>query len=409
MKNIEKVNNTQKRAREVDIYSSKSTRILWFFAGIIAIFMLAISYLDIAYLTTIHSYSINVLFGMFSPFLYIFVLLISIWKVFKLRNTFSVKVFHLNLYRISFLFISFAVLGTMIFYTQKLSYGPSNVFSVVYKDWFNSFKNTKNNLLPNIYTAGVVNAFIFSILTFAGNRIGIAIGFLVAIILIVISISFLFIDNDYFNLISFSKKKRQQAIKSLREKRAKNTTNNKNINNNSNNKINIKDNRDNQVALISEETKQIENNNDQKIQDNNANLNQEIIDQNVDDFADLSDFEIEEDTLENNIELSEEDHQEIYAQTFRKQDNEVSELKNTEEVVIKNETEENNINKKDYDYDNRNIEENENEIIDIIKVNEDNADINDSVLDNSNIENDLKEEKTNEQRYSIIKDEEDMF
>ncbi|WP_369085899.1 hypothetical protein AB5V95_00060 [Metamycoplasma spumans] len=409
MKNIEKVNNTQKRAREVDIYSSKSTRILWFFAGIIAIFMLAISYLDIAYLTTIHSYSINVLFGMFSPFLYIFVLLISIWKVFKLRNTFSVKVFHLNLYRISFLFISFAVLGTMIFYTQKLSYGPSNVFSVVYKDWFNSFKNTKNNLLPNIYTAGVVNAFIFSILTFAGNRIGIAIGFLVAIILIVISISFLFIDNDYFNLISFSKKKRQQAIKSLREKRAKNTTNNKNINNNSNNKININDNHDNQVALISEETKQIENNNDQKVQDNNANLNQEIIDQNVDDFADLSDFEIEEDKLENNIELSEEDHQEIYAQTFLKQDNEVSELKNTEEVVIKNETEENNINKKDYDYDNRNIEENDDEIIDIIKVDEENTHIDDSVLENSNIENDLKEEKTNEQRYSIIKDEEDMF
>ncbi|WP_412031542.1 hypothetical protein [Metamycoplasma buccale] len=216
----------------------KDENLIWTCLIFFTIFLLTISFLNIRGLTTIHSYTINVLFGMFSTLLYVWFILFCLQKLFKLKKTYSYNIFHFSLWRLALFFFAILIFGSLIYYIQN---GISNIkssetFKKVFEGWFTNFKKDNDPALPYKYTSGLVGAFCYALISILGNKVGIVFAFIFAIAIAAFSVSTFFISDLRFQLMSFSKVKRQQAKKTILNQKTTNikvkseTTNNLNQN-----------------------------------------------------------------------------------------------------------------------------------------------------------------------------------
>ncbi|AXE61086.1 hypothetical protein DA803_03250 [[Mycoplasma] phocae] len=296
----ENVNKIQKQKK---YYLTRDKNILWTFVIIITTLFIIISYINIKGLSTIHSYTVNVIFGFYSPLFYCLIIFIAIYKLFNLEKTFKFSVFHFSLGRMTSWYLALIALTSMIFYTIEfvgISFDGSDALKVSFKRWFELFKGRseiKDPALPNLYTPGFLGTFIFALFSLFGQKAGIAIGFTTSIIFIGASIPFFFISDKVLLKISFSRKKREKIRKALIESKSKNIHYDPNQENDleKNKKIN------NEEFIVSIEKQQIDSidnnlddrsNKDQNLYENNLN-NYSNIDNNQElqknDFKELND------------------------------------------------------------------------------------------------------------------------
>ncbi|QJG66320.1 hypothetical protein HGG64_01165 [Mycoplasma phocoeninasale] len=226
--NGENQNHIKKTKKQKTYYATRDKNFLWTVVILITTFFTIISYINIKGLSTIHSYTLNVIFGMFAPLFYALILFVAIYKIFNLEKTFKFSVFNFSLGRLIFWYISLIAIGSMVFYTIELKgieYNHHTAFNVIFTKWFELFKGKteiKDPALPNLYTPGVFGTFIFAILSFAGNRSGIAIGFTVAILILALSIFIFFVSDKKLQRFSMSKKKREKNRQEQIEAKSKN-------------------------------------------------------------------------------------------------------------------------------------------------------------------------------------------
>ena len=190
-----------KLKKEKNYFVWKDTSFIWTMIILLLCFLMTISFLNVKGLTTIHSYTINIFFGMFSILFYVWIMLFAFKKLFNLKNTYSAKIFHFSLWRLAIFFFAILIFGSVIYFTaNKVFPTAGKSYKIVFDNWFETF----------------------SFFTLLGKTAGIVFSFSLSILILVASILIFFISDIRFNLISFSKAKRDEARKILFNKKNSN-------------------------------------------------------------------------------------------------------------------------------------------------------------------------------------------
>lgn len=217
-KNIVKIYTKKKtkikQSKEKQYFIWKDTSFLWTILILFIAFFIVISFLDVKWLTTLHSYSINIIFGMFSILFYVLMLLFCLKKLFNWKNTYSLKnIFHFSLWRLSLLFLGIIIFGSTIYFVaiKQYNYSFKNAFSVLFKSWFETFKKGNNPLLPNKYNAGIVGTFLYGLISMVGAQSGIVLSFIFSSFILATFFSFFFVSDLRFKTLSLNKEKRNKA------------------------------------------------------------------------------------------------------------------------------------------------------------------------------------------------------
>lgn len=211
-------NQKVKISKEKQYFVWKDTSFLWTILILFLCFFITISFLNIKWLTTLHSYSINILFGMFSILFYVFLLLFCLKKLFNLKNTYSINnIFHFSLWRLAIFLFAVLIFGSTIYFVAIKIYDYSfrNVFKVLFNNWFNTFKNGKNVYLPYKYNAGIIGTFLYGIISMVGKKTGIVLAFIFSLLILAITFSLFFISDLRFKTLSVNKEKRNKAKEEL--------------------------------------------------------------------------------------------------------------------------------------------------------------------------------------------------
>ena len=219
-------NQKVKISKEKQYFVWKDTSFLWTILILFLCFFITISFLNIKWLTTLHSYSINILFGMFSILFYVFLLLFCLKKLFNLKNTYSINnIFHFSLWRLAIFLFAVLIFGSTIYFVaiKIYDYSFKNVFKVLFNNWFNTFKNGKNVYLPYKYNAGIIGTFLYGIISMVGKKTGIVLAFIFSLLILAITFSLFFISDLRFKTLSINKEKRNKS----KEELSKNIQNNK--------------------------------------------------------------------------------------------------------------------------------------------------------------------------------------
>ncbi|AWX42890.1 Uncharacterised protein [Metamycoplasma cloacale] len=365
--------SSKKQVVEKQYYFSRDTKLIWTFILFLTIFFIVISFINVKWITSIHSYSINIVFGCFSILFYALIVLLCLRKIFNLKKTYSFKIIHISLGRISFIFFAVILLTTAIMMTAMLKkddFTTGKSFTFVFNKWFESFKNGGNedpnaNLyLPNKYTLGVFATAIFALLSIFGLTAGKVLTFIFAFVAIISSIICLFIRDERFALMSLNKEKRTKAKEMF----------NKNKQSNKSKMIKIHTNNDSKYVPMNSF---------------NINENKQFINNNANN--DTNPLDALNDTQENEIIIeSENDFVEAKTATITVDNKQLN--KDIETQLI-DKTEVNELNTFDIDDDPFN------ETVEFSKP---------EVADQEIIEEN-KPTKENNKKYSLIKDEEDLF
>ncbi|AZZ65349.1 hypothetical protein DMC14_000890 [Metamycoplasma phocicerebrale] len=207
-------------------YFLKDKTFIWTIFSFIIVFFMVISFLNIKGLTTIHSYTFGMFFGMFSIAIYIVLLLVAFKKIFKMKNTYSVGVFHFSLLRISLIVFSLIMLGTAIYYTKNKPdlYSYKNAISKIMSKWYIDFKYSTASpedaaWLPYKWTPGAIFSILHIFSSFLGKTAGMVISYIVSIILFCLSFTTLFIsDKKFVKLIPSKFRKDRVKIKTKVQK-----------------------------------------------------------------------------------------------------------------------------------------------------------------------------------------------
>lgn len=219
-------NQKVKISKEKQYFVWKDTSFLWTILILFLCFFITISFLNIKWLTTLHSYTINILFGMFSILFYVFLLLFCLKKLLNLKNTYSLNnIFHFSLWRLAVFFLGILIFGSTIYFVaiKIYDYSFKNAFKVLFNSWFNTFKNGKNVYLPYKYNAGIIGTFLYGIISMVGKKTGIVLAFIFSLLILAITFSLFFISDLRFKTLSINKEKRNKA----REELSKSIQNNK--------------------------------------------------------------------------------------------------------------------------------------------------------------------------------------
>ena len=211
-------NQKVKISKEKQYFVWKDTNFLWTILILFLCFFITISFLNIKWLTTLHSYTINILFGMFSILFYVFLLLFCLKKMFNLKNTYSLNnIFHFSLWRLAIFFLGILIFGSTIYFVaiKIYDYSFKNVFKVLFNSWFNTFKNGKNVYLPYKYNAGIIGTFLYGIISMVGKKTGIVLAFIFSLLILAITFSLFFISDLRFKTLSINKEKRNKAKEEL--------------------------------------------------------------------------------------------------------------------------------------------------------------------------------------------------
>lgn len=295
-----------KISKEKQYFVWKDTSFLWTILILFLCFFITISFLNIKWLTTLHSYSINILFGMFSILFYVFLLLFCLKKLFNLKNTYSINnIFHFSLWRLAIFLFAVLIFGSTIYFVAIKIYDYSfrNVFKVLFNNWFNTFKNGKNVYLPYKYNAGIIGTFLYGIISMVGKKTGIVLAFIFSLLILAITFSLFFISDLRFKTLSINKEKRDKA----KEELSKSIQNNK-----------YKYNKSNIFTNIFKLDSTTKTNTNEKIMNinNSSNQNQEeIIINNKQEHSD-------------NIDWINENDKHINSSLTREKSNEITEINN---------------------------------------------------------------------------------
>lgn len=211
-------NQKVKISKEKQYFVWKDTSFLWTILILFLCFFITISFLNIKWLTTLHSYTINILFGMFSILFYVFLLLFCLKKLFNLKNTYSLNnIFHFSLWRLAIFFLGILIFGSTIYFVaiKIYDYSFKNAFKVLFNSWFNTFKNGKNVYLPYKYNAGIIGTFLYGIISMVGKKTGIVLAFIFSLLILAITFSLFFISDLRFKTLSINKEKRNKAKEEL--------------------------------------------------------------------------------------------------------------------------------------------------------------------------------------------------
>ena len=443
-------NQKVKISKEKQYFVWKDTSFLWTILILFLCFFITISFLNIKWLTTLHSYTINILFGMFSILFYVFLLLFCLKKLFNL-NFVAIKIY---------------------------DYSFKNAFKVLFNSWFNTFKNGKNVYLPYKYNAGIIGTFLYGIISMVGKKTGIVLAFIFSLLILAITFSLFFISDLRFKTLSINKEKRNKAkeelSKSIQNNKykynksniftnifkldsTKTNTNEKiiNINNSSNQNQeeiiinNEREHSDNidwinkndkhiNSSLTREKSNEITEINNENIQNKfektslvSINLEAEEITQNIPKKFEktnlINDYRIEtineetkENTITNTIKTGESqiayDDSPFYTTTFEAI-NIVENNKNEESNYLNNEFQEKNIEKTAEEYISKTInintlkryENNINKPVNLEKQAENIKILKDKKESISTSTNEIKIDNSSKKRYSIIEDKEDLF
>ncbi|ACF07442.1 ABC-type uncharacterized transport system, permease component [Metamycoplasma arthritidis] len=232
-----------KVSKEKQYFVLKDETFIWTSLALLVSFFIIISFLQVRGLTTIHSYTINVIFGMFSILFYVWILLLILQRLFSLKKVYSLHFFHFSLWRLALFFVAIAIFGSLIFnvYYGYKGFASAQVFPKIFDGWFTQFKRGSNPWLPYKWTAGIFGTFIYALTSIFGGTFGMVFAYIFAIVFFALACSTFFISDMKFQLISLNKKHREVAKAKMLAKKttnikvkikvAENSKNNENDNN----------------------------------------------------------------------------------------------------------------------------------------------------------------------------------
>lgn len=287
-------NEKHKKIKHKKLYFfSKDKQLIWTIMSFIVVFFIVISFLNIKGLTTIYSYTFGTFFGMFSIVFFSFLLLVAIQKIFKMKSTYSIGVFHFSLLRLLFVLLSLIMLGTAIYYAKNKpdDFGYENAFSLIFQKWYHDFKGNNVVLLPYKWTPGILFTLLYFITAFPGGKFGIVLSIIIPIILFILFFGCFFISNKRFSKM-FNKKRNSH----LNDK-------NKNLNKNLE-RVNFLDEDIATKETIMIDTEQINKTDETYIIDFDDNKDNEIV-KEIPDLPDFSTQEFDIDYINgNNVETN---------------------------------------------------------------------------------------------------------
>ena len=158
----------------------KDERIIAIGIILIAIILQISQFTKTPVLITIHSYTIGVLFGVYSPIFYFFCIFSAMKVLFKKVKIFVLIRFSDFKYWVLALLIM-GMLVSWIYYIPKLGFTANSLgdkgFRNSFSMWWNNFSHTPSHWSPGTTDAGVIGAFLFSSLSSFASTIGTAIIF----------------------------------------------------------------------------------------------------------------------------------------------------------------------------------------------------------------------------------------
>lgn len=154
----------------------------------LAIAMQVFAFLNLPVLTTLHSYTIGMIFGYFSPFFYLYIAYIGFTFAFDYK---APKLNWLNVNRYSYWFyvlsIMYIFVGTGYFQTISGWFKISSSAWEIMTKWFEHFTQSKKEWwLPYTTPVGVIGSFAYALTTTFISGIG---SFIVSIVLIFFVVS----------------------------------------------------------------------------------------------------------------------------------------------------------------------------------------------------------------------------
>ena len=154
------------------------------------------AFLKVPVISTIHGYTIGMLFGFYNPVFYLFIIYKSSLIIFESKINLP-KWVKLSNFSYWFLSISIIFIGTSLFYYQNIvgytSIGTAPWGS--FKSWFNNFTST-TAWAPENTNGGIIGAFMYSFFSMCVSGVGTLI---IAILSLITSISVL-VTGTFFGL-----------------------------------------------------------------------------------------------------------------------------------------------------------------------------------------------------------------
>ena len=177
---------------------------------IVTVIIQIFSWLNVPVLSSMHGYTIGMLFGLYNPLFYVFIIYISLKMIFsdKLQKPAWMKLTNKSYW---FVAISIIFVGTSFgFYQSKT--GFTNFGSKAwgsFNDWFEEFTSSSSAWAPKNTNGGIVGAFFYSFVSMCLSGIG---SIIVAITVLIMSVSLL-ITGTTLGLYKETIKKRSIDLK----------------------------------------------------------------------------------------------------------------------------------------------------------------------------------------------------
>ncbi len=195
----------------------KDKKIIGMIILIIAVTLQIFAFLEIPVLSSIHAYTVGMIFGIFNPFFYLFVIFHAILMIFP--NKWSLpKWFKLT--NFSYWFIAFSVILTtqsiqVWFKHPNLDTLGSKAWSIAFKDeWWVQFSKSRpisGHWAPMNYYGGIIGFSLWSFFAMFSTPIG---ALSISVILLIVSVSFLITGTS----IGLYRKKQNLHRQTLKEK-----------------------------------------------------------------------------------------------------------------------------------------------------------------------------------------------
>ncbi|MBN3534943.1 hypothetical protein [Mycoplasma procyoni] len=216
-----KKNKTNQKPFKTKFEKIKDSRLVWISVFLINLAFLVFSIVKIPVLSTIHSYTIGLFFGVFSYVYFGLIFIISF-----------IKITHLNFlktkwYRITM--IDLAIISMLIVFLVEFSL---NIDSINYKWGFSAmqeqfsrfwetFKSTKDAMLPNDFHFGAAIIFCVSLLISLATNLGALI--ILALALLIYITVVVILSKKHYVLVISSNKRLKKTNKNKKIEQTQNT------------------------------------------------------------------------------------------------------------------------------------------------------------------------------------------
>ncbi|TCG10661.1 DNA translocase FtsK [Mycoplasma todarodis] len=212
--------NNAKHNPKNEYKALKDNKILGMILLMVAVSLQIFAFLEVPFLSSIHAYTVGMLFGVFNPFFYLFVIFHAMKMILPSKWNLP-KWFKLNTY--TYWFIAISIIFTIHAWgayadlhnkdTNNLNTFGGRAWEIAIKeDWWGKFKTPAANdsyWKPNSQWGGLIGFSVWAFFAMFSSPIGAGV---IAAIALVVSISFL-ITGSTFGLYKFKKNKKRQILK----------------------------------------------------------------------------------------------------------------------------------------------------------------------------------------------------